>query len=86
MTRQFGVPGKLTCPVTRCGAVCGPKEIRRHINSKHPQVKLTSAQLASVDSLQCECGKVVSRTGKWALRSGRCAKLGVSAPETSFFY
>ena len=66
MTRQFGVPGKLTCPVTRCGAVCGPKEIRRHINSKHPQVKLTSAQLASVDSLQCECGKVVSSTGKGA--------------------
>ena len=57
---------RLTMYETRCGAVCGPKEIRRHINTKHPRVKLPSAQLASVHSLQRECGKVVSSTGKGA--------------------
>ena len=48
MTRQVGVPGKLTCGVTRCGAVCGPQEIRRHINSKHPNFRAAGVKLATV--------------------------------------
>jgi hypothetical protein len=77
---QVEALGKLRCPVAECGTYCSEREIRRHINNKHPRIRLDAQQLASVRSVQCACGEVVSATGKGA---HQCFAEGHSQATTS---